>query len=392
MLITILAFIFVFGILVFVHELGHYLAAKAFKVRVDEFAFGFPPKIWGKKVGDTEYAINAIPIGGYVKLLGEVGVDPKETSKEVLALYKKETKNPANLQNKKPWQRAVIFGAGISMNILLTWLLLTIFYLFGGSPLLPNMYNSKLIENNQKVYISEVTKDTPAEKADIRQDDIIVSVDGKTVSDMSSVFTYVQNEGSDLSDKQVELKIERNGEELVKNITTYKETITESGITADVQRVGITMVEKGNIKSSWWAAPIVAASQTGNIIKLNSVGLFDFFKQIFTEFKISKDVGGPIAIAQISGAAAKLGFMTLIQLMAVLSVAVALLNILPFPALDGGHILFLGIEKILGKEISSQYKNVVNYVGFSLLLLLMAVVTIGDLSRIGVFSFLKGLF
>jgi regulator of sigma E protease len=379
MMLTVLSFVFVFGILVFVHELGHFLAARFFKVRVDEFAFGFPPRIWGKRIKDTEYAINAIPIGGYVKLLGEVGAEPKDATKEELAQIRKDAKNPENLQNKKPWQRAVIFASGVTMNFILAWLLLTAFYAFGGRPLLPNMFDSKLVQNNQKVVVTQVTKDTPAQKVGVSTGDQILSIDDKKVYDANSVFSAIQS-GKEVSGlKTVKIKLLRAGTELEKSITTYKETREENGLKVDVQRIGIEMVESGTVKTSLWAAPIV-------------VGLWDFFKQIFTQFKVSKDVGGPIAIAQISGAAAKLGISALIQVMAVLSIAVAIMNILPFPALDGGHILFLAIEKLIRREVPAKLKNAVNYAGFGLLLLLMAVVTFSDLSRIGLISFLKGLF
>lgn len=392
MILTILAFVFVFGVLVFVHELGHFLAAKFFGVRVDEFAFGFPPRIWSKKIKGTEYAINAIPLGGYVKLLGETAEYVHDVTKKELARIKKDAKDPANLQNKKPWQKIIIFASGVLGNLILAWAILTIFYAIGGTPILPNMYESKFIQNNQKVYVTEVEKDSPAEKAGLTSGDQIISIDGTDIHDTSSVFMAVQKGENVDGLKVVKIKFQHGDQSLEKNVSTFKKVIEENGVKTEIQRVGITMEEKGKISASWWSAPVVAAEKTWEIIEINTTGLYDFFKKIFTQFKLSKDVGGPIAIAQVSGAAAKLGFMPLLQVIAVLSVALAILNIMPFPALDGGHMLFIGIEKIIGREVPIKFKNAVNYAGFGILLLLMTAVTVSDLGRVGVIDFVKGLF
>jgi regulator of sigma E protease len=377
MIITILAFVFVFGILVFVHELGHFLAARNRGIRVDEFAFGFPPKIWSTKKGETTYAINAIPIGGYVKLFGEEGEGAKKKD---------------SLAHKKPWEKVLVLAAGVSMNILLAWLLLTAFYIFGGRPIIPGMESYKQVSNNQIVTVAEVAAGTPAEKNGIKKGQIVVSIDGKPVHTNSDVFEQIQGAPEVDGARVVSMVVSENGKEAAKTVSTYKDEIEVAGQKKTVNRVGITMDESGSIKAIWWAAPIVAAKETFQIAKLNVVGMYGFFKALLTQGQLSKDVGGPVAIAQLSGGAARMGAMVLLQFIAVLSIAVAILNILPFPALDGGHIMFIGIEKIIRKEVPAKAKNAINWAGFGLLLLLMVVVTFNDLVRVGIIDKIKGLF
>jgi len=377
MIITVLAFVFVFGILVFVHELGHFLAAKKLGVRVDEFAFGFPPKIWSKKKGETIYAINAIPIGGYVKLFGEAGEGAKKQD---------------SLAHKKPWQKVVIFGAGVTLNLVLAWILLTIFYLIGGKPIIPGIGDYKYVESTQTVKVVEVAKGSPAEANGIKNGQVIESIDGRDINTTVDVSEAIKNAPEVDGSKKVSVVVSEGGTKTTKIITTYADTVEVYGQKKVVNRIGVVMDEDGKVQAKWWAAPIVALQETWEIIELNVVGMFNFFKGLFVKGELSKDVGGPIAIAQLSGGAARLGFLVLIQFIAVLSIAVAILNILPFPALDGGHIMFIGIEKLIGREVPAKTKNTINWVGFALLLLLMVVVTFNDLIRIGIIDKIKGLF
>lgn len=377
MIVTILAFIFVFGVLVFIHELGHFLAAKKMGVRVDEFAFGFPPKIWSWKKGNTTYAINAIPIGGFVKLYGEEGEGAKKQD---------------SLASKKPWQKTVVFAAGVAMNLALAWILLVIFYLVGGKPLIPAMGDFRQIKNTQTVTISEVAAGSPAEKNGVKSGQTVKLINQKEIHTTGDVYEAIRAGADDNGNKSVLVTVIENGTEQTKKITTYKDEIESGGQKTTVNRIGIVMTETGKIQSAWWAAPWIALKETGKIIELNIVGMFNFFKGIILGGHLSKDVGGPVAIAQLSGGAARLGVIVLIQFIAVLSIAVAILNILPFPALDGGHIAFIGIEKIMRREVPARIKNTINWAGFGLLLLLMAVVTVNDLVRIGLIDKIKGLF
>lgn len=374
-MISFIAFVLVFGILVFVHELGHFLAAKRFGVRVDEFALGLPPRIWSKKKGETLYALNLIPIGGYCKLYGEDG--DRSDAKD-------------NLQNKRPWQKASIFAAGVVMNFVLAYILLAGFYLVGGQSIITGMNEHRGVINNQHVTISEVEKDSPAAKSGIEAGDIILKVNGVDAFYSTVVSGEVQNAKANGQD--IAVTLQRGNQELTKDLDTYTDKITVDDREVTVERVGIVMENTGKIRAKWYMAPIVAAQELLRLTGLTISGVYDFFKTLVTRFRLSENVGGPVAIYQLTGTAAELGIAALVQIMIMLSIALGVFNILPFPALDGGHILFLGIEKIRGKEIAQSTKNLVNLVGFGLLLVLVAVITWGDLGRFNIIENLKGMF
>ncbi|MDD3480631.1 MAG: M50 family metallopeptidase [Patescibacteria group bacterium] len=373
MLLTIIAFIFVFGVVVFAHELGHFLSARRFGVKVEEFALGIPPRVFAKKKGDTIYALNLIPIGGYVRLAGEDG---------------KKDNSESNLLNKKAWQRVTIFAAGVLFNFITAYLLLVLFYTFGGRAIIAGMWDYAAVENTQRVIITEVEKDSPAAIEGIEGGDAIISVNGEPVYLHQTVFGAIQAD----SDKSLDLVIERNGQEFDKNITTYTDTISIDGEEVEAERVGVVLETTGKIKTKWYMAPIVAAQEFWHLVKLSVSGVWDFVRTLFTTFTVSDQVGGPVAIAQITGAAASLGFAAVVQIIILLNIILGVFNILPFPALDGGHIATIGFEKLTGKEIPNRTKEIINFVGFALLLLLVLVVTWGDLGRIGVIEKIKDIF
>lgn len=373
MILTIIAFIFVFGVVVLVHELGHFLSARRFGVKVEEFALGMPPRIFARKKGETTYALNLIPIGGYVRLAGEDG---------------KKNDSPRNLLNKKAWQKAVIFGSGVTFNFIAAYLILTLFYAFGGRAIIDGMWNYKEVDNSQRVVITEVEKDSPAEEEGVEAGDIVRSVNGESVYLHQTVFGIVQED----EDSELELLIERDGQEIEKTITTYTDTISVDGEDVEAERVGVVLETTGKIKAKWYLAPVVAAKEFWHLVQLSVTGVWDFVRTLFTTFTVSDEVGGPVAIAQITGAAASLGFAAVIQIIILLNIILGVFNILPFPALDGGHIAIIGIEKITRKEIPERTKEIINFTGFALLLLLVAVVTWGDLGRIGIIEKIKGIF
>lgn len=372
---TFIAFIVIFSLLVLVHEAGHFIAAKKAGVRVEEFGIGLPPRIWSKKRGETRYAINAIPLGGYVKLYGEEGA--KDDS-------------PHNLQNKKPGQRILIFGAGVLMNLALAYLLLTGFYLFGGRAIIGGMENYPGIINGQKVVIEEVEKDSPAAKEGLNPGDIVETINGKPVHFSSTVSEEVAI--SKEAGKPATVVIRRDGQELTKSLEPFTDKIIVKGREYEVQRIGVVMENTGKIRAKWYLAPVIALRETVRLTWLSVQGLGDFFKTLVSRFRISENVGGVVAIYSLTGAAAGMGVGALLQLTILLSLALAAFNILPFPALDGGHILFIFIEKIRGKEISQNTKYLVNLVGFGLLLVLVIAITWTDLGRFGILDKIKGIF
>lgn len=372
---TFIYFVLIFSLLVVVHELGHFLAAKKAGVKVEEFAIGMPPRIWSKKVGETRYAINAIPLGGYVKLYGEEG--SKDTS-------------PKNLQNKTAGQKILIFSAGVLMNFFLAYLLLTGFYLFGGRTIIEGMEKYTGIINTQKVLVSEVEEGSPAATEGILTGDIILKVNGGPVYTSATVSNEVAKSKENNGDATVILK--RGEEEITKTLKTYTDKVVVKGEEYEVERIGIVMENEGKVRAKWYWAPVIAAQETARLTWLSVSGLFDFFRTLVGKFQISENVGGVVAIYSVTDAAAEMGFAAIVQLVILLSLALAAFNILPFPALDGGHILFIVIEKITGRQIGQSTKNLVNLIGFGLLLILVIVITWTDLGRFGILGKIKGIF
>jgi regulator of sigma E protease len=367
-MITFLAFIFVFGLIVFAHEMGHFVSARIFGVKVKEFAFGFPPRIFSRVKNGTRYAINLIPVGGYVSLKGEDPEDKKDNN---------------NLNSKKHWQRAIIFGSGVIMNMVLAWLLLTLFFAIGGKPILPDVWKHEEVNNNLSVVVNEVEKDSPAEEEGIEAGDVIKKVNGETIYMEQYVFSAVQE--SKIKDEDIVLTIERNSEKIDKTLRTYTDEVESRGEMVEVERVGIVMESRGDVSTAWYVAPWVALKELWRIIALSFQGFWVFISTLFADFQIADGVAGPVGIVVLTGTFAKMGFSALVQFVILLSIVIGVFNILPFPALDGGHIMLLGIEKITGKEIPQSTKDTINRIGFALLLLLVFAVTIKDIGTFDIF-------
>lgn len=368
-----LVFIFVLGLLVLFHEFGHFIFAKIFSVRVEEFAFGFPPKLWSKKIGETTYAINLVPFGGYVKLYGETGEGNKKDKK--------------NFVNKKAWQKIIILGAGVVMNWVLAYLIFSVFYLWGGRPILPGAENHPFIIDTRKVVVRNVVEGSPASQAGIKAGSLVYKVEGVDVKNTGDVVSLIQKKASVDKGAQITIDFQENGKLITKKMPVYQESQVDG---KSFYRVGLIMEEGGKVKSVWWAVPYVAFMETGRIIKVTLISFADTLRDSFKTGRLSDQLGGPVAIYVVTGSAAKAGFGILMQIVAVLSITLAILNILPFPALDGGHILFISLERILGRSISERLKHTINFLGFCLLLIMIILVTFNDLTRFGILESLKG--
>lgn len=361
---TLLIFIIVIGILVLVHELGHFVMAKRAGMKVEEFGFGFPPRLWGFKKGETIYSINWIPFGGFVKIFGESG------DGEV-------AQNPKSFISKKPGIRAGVIVAGVVMNVFLAFALLSLGNFLGsrvGFSEKDDLSRAKDI----KVEIIRIAPASPAAEIGLEMLDQILGlklaagygteVAVKNIADVQQ-FTD-KNKG-----KNIIIKIKRGAQVL------EKQAVPRLNPPAGEGALGISLATTGIIKYSWYQAIYRGANQTGMLFVNTVYGYGKVIKNVFTNGSPGGDLSGPIGIAKFTGQAARLGFSYLLQLMALISVNLAVLNIIPFPALDGGRLLFIGIEKIKGSPISRKVENIVNSVGFALLIMLMIYVTTKDILK-----------
>ncbi|MDD4818795.1 MAG: M50 family metallopeptidase [Candidatus Colwellbacteria bacterium] len=323
---TAILIVIFFAILVLGHEAGHFAAAKLLKLDVDEFGFGFPPKLIGKKWKGTEYTLNAIPFGGFVKI---PALDP---------LSGKPSSVPA-------WKRIIVFSAGVVMNFLIGWVAFSIIFMVGAP---------------KGVYIGAVLEDSPAEAAGIIKGDKLVGFES-----IAPVIDFISpNIGEEVS-----LNLERKGKVLSVNIIPEE--------SEGIGRIGVELIESGFPREGFFkgiASGFTATTSfTGRI-----VGAF------ISMFKYREFSGGtgPIGIFSAVSVAKDMGLVYFLQLLGVVSLNLMIINIFPLPALDGGHILFVLIEKLRGKPLSKKVISKVNSASFALLLLLMFVVTIRDILRL----------
>jgi regulator of sigma E protease len=374
MITTILIFIIVLGVLVFVHELGHFLLAKWSGMMPEEFGFGFPPRIFGvqklesgwKIVGmgktdpdKTVYSLNWIPFGAFVRIRGEDGgnTDPKSFS------------------NSTWIKKFATLFAGVGMNVIAAFVLFTVGLTLG----LPAEAGSKLPSGatlkDVAVTLASVVDGSPASSAGFLSGDVIFAVNGESVAAPSEV----QQKVSESLGKEIEITIKRGGDFKVLKVTPDPSPKEGRGA------LGVELAQVGTLSYPWYKAPIVAARITGEQLLAIIKGL----GQLFGGGVALKDVAGPAKIAQITGQAADLGFGYLLQFAAFLSLNLAVLNVLPFPALDGGRIFFLIVEGIRGKRNNQAVEQWANAIGFLLLILLVGVVTINDIRS---FEFVKNIF
>ncbi len=357
--ITFLIFIAVLGVLVLVHEWGHFIMARRAGMRVDEFGFGFPPRLFGIKKGETIYSINWIPFGGFVKIYGEDGDDRDK---------------PRSFGSKPISFRLRVVVAGVVMNLIFATLLLISGNFFG---LRVGLFDEKLTNQarDKKIQIIQVAPGSPAEKAGLSILDEIAGFEERGMLVETGTTEEVQKFTSDHRGEILTVVI-RKGKETVK-----KEVEARSNPPSGEGSMGIVMALTGVISYPWYES-VWRGIYDAYILTSNTVyGYYFLFKTLLIDGRLIGEVSGPIGIASITGQAARIGFNYLMQFVALISVNLAVLNIVPFPALDGGRALFLVIEKINGKPMNKKVETAINSFGFALLLILMIYITIKDISR-----------
>lgn len=366
MLMSILIFIVILLVLVVSHEFGHFIVAKKSGIRVDEFSFGFPPKLFGKKIGETTYNFNLLPFGGYVKIFGENGDDP--------SVVISEEDKKRSFTSKPRYIQAAVLLAGVTMNLLVAWLLFSIGFM-SGLPSSVSMAPQGTVVKNQYLTITSVLKDSPAEISGLKTGDKLVSLktqtDSTTTPSAESVKYFIKKHGGE----SVSVEFIRENENKILEVTSRNNN-------EGVPTIGIAMDTIGTLKLPVHKAIWEGLKLTTDLTIGTAVGFYKLIAGALAGTGNMNDVTGPIGIVGVVGNAAKFGFIYLLSFTALISINLAVINLLPFPALDGGRLLFLLIEKIKGSRIKPEIANVVNMIGFGLLMLLMVFVTYHDIVKL----------
>ena len=329
---TIIYAIIIFCVLIFVHEFGHFIAAKACGVKVNEFAIGMGPAFFKRQKGETQYSLRIFPIGGFCAMEGE-----DEDSEDERAF-----------NNKPAWQRAIVLAAGAFMNLVTAVVLMIIIACWSGQA---------------TTVIDQVLDDSPAYEAGIQAGDEITAVDGKKTDSWNDILTAIGGK----KDEAVEITLLRDGSEL--SITAAAEYDEESGRA----KIGI----KPEIRHNVIAGFGTGVKNTGRM----TVMMYDTIRQLITGDVSVKELSGPVGIVYAVNDTAKAGVIYVVYLSALLSLNLAIMNMLPLPALDGGRLLFLLIRKITGKRVTDEMEGRIHFIGIVLLMLLMVFVTWNDIVK-----------
>jgi len=341
-ILTLVAFLIILGLLVFVHELGHFSMAKLCGVTVEEFAFGFPPRLICKKKNGTRYCINLIPFGGYVKMLGE----------------DEDVKAKGSFSSKKARFRFLIVVAGVLMNFILAGVLFSAGYMIGMSPIaIPQSALTSGVKSN-KIIIAQIMKDSAGERAGLKVGDSILNYNDVT---LFSEFTK-----SNL-DQNVTITVQRASK------IYEKQVHISDNVDAPM---GLGLVDVPSYKVPFFKAIGIGFKEMFYTTGAIAVGIYNLFRDIFSTGKVGEGVAGPVGIFNITGEAVRLGISYIIQLAGLLSINLALINILPFPALDGGRAFIIFAEGIARKKIIREdIESLLHTIGFVILIALILVVT-----------------
>lgn len=361
MLGTIILFILVLSLLVFVHEFGHFIMAKKMGMKVEEFGFGFPPRIigWKKKNGSTIYSINWIPLGGFVKIKGESGEHRSDSD---------------SFASRKPWKRLIVLVAGVVMNIVLAAVLFTGGFMIGLPSVIDDNLPKSASVRDVEITVVSVVPESPAERAQIQPGETLVSIDGRTFDTAESTREYIVAEGND----GIDLTLQRDDD------TFYSVNLSAEQLKdLDQSGIGIGILKTGLVSFPIHIAIVQGISTTAQFTWEVTKAFAELITNLIVRQEVSVDLSGPVGIAVLTGQVASLGFVYLLQFTALLSINLAIINILPFPALDGGRVLFLLIEKLRGKPVNQRVEALVHNFGFALLMLLVILVTYRDFVRFG---------
>ena len=349
--ISVISVVILLGVLIFVHEFGHFIVAKLMGVGVLKFSLGFGPRLVGRRVGETEYLLSAVPLGGYVKLLGESESDhvsPEDEKK--------------SFSRQSVWRRIAIVISGPAFNFLFAILAFAVIYMVG----IPTVTTD----------VGGVQPGSPAYAVGIREGDRIIAIEGKAVSRWGDLADIITQSGG----RELAITLARNHERIVvrlkPELSTGKNIFGED---IEFYRIGVssstnTFIERQNPFSALWSGIL----QTWTITELTLLSIVKMVEGVVSP----KNLGGPILIAQMAGVQAKKGIMNFVFFMGLLSINLGVLNLFPIPVLDGGHLFFYLIEAVTGKEVNIRWRERAQQVGFAILIMLIIFVFYNDILRL----------
>ncbi len=380
---TALLLIAALAILILVHELGHFMAAKMMKMRVDEFGFGYPPRIWAKKIGKTEYSINILPFGGFVRIYGEDGESDttKNNNNKISTISHNDDVQKQSSSNtfigKPRLAQAFVLVAGVTMNVVLAWVLIVSALVIGVPHAVVS--NEVVPSHSFSLAVDNVLPNSPAAISGLKKNDIIESAhtnNSKWEGESPDAFTTLVTTHVN---KPITITVLRGN-----TIRTLVATpaINVSSKYPNRAVLGFTFSTLGTVPMSLQEALSQGTTLTWIILRDTTIGLGLFFWHIVTFSANLSQVAGPVGIAGAIGTAAGQGLGDLAFLIAVISINLAIINLIPIPALDGGRLLFVAIEAIRRRSIAPRITHIVNTVGFALLIILMVVVTVHDVFRL----------
>ena len=369
--------VFVLGILIFVHEFGHFIVAKMFNVKVEKFSLGFGPKLFGKQIGETEYLLSAFPLGGYVKMFGEGGVIEGESAAKCEDTEKSydeesgevldgppeltEAEKARSFAHKPPLARIAIVMAGPLFNLVFAWIVFIVLCMMG----VPTVTSR----------IGEVLKDKPAAKAGVLKGDLVTVINGKKVSQWEDISGMIAaGKGQPVS-----LSVKRGTQELQFTISP-EPRISKNLFGESIKGHAIGIAAAGEVVTEYFGplqAVVKGTAQTWKVIDLTFMSLVKLAQRIVP----LDSVGGPIMIAKMAGETAQMGGSSFLAFMALLSINLGVLNLLPVPVLDGGHLFFFFCELIFRRPVSQKVREYAQQVGLFLLLSLMVLAFYNDIAR-----------
>ena len=364
MLLTILVFIVMLSVLVLIHELGHFLVAKKFGIKVEEFGFGFPPRVYGKKIGETLYSFNALPIGGFGKLYGEdeAGAGRVKRGSPSTISHKPSADLGRAFFARPIYQRILVVVAGVSMNFLLAVVIITYLITSEGIPV-----------QRQEVSVTEIVKNSPAQLSGLQKGDIVKKIGDIEIKNSQTLIAETKKH---LGEKMT-IFVEREGELQTVELTPRKEYPSGEG------PMGVAISQKIEFRKY----PFPQSLYYGTKQALNDswqvvVGFKTVVVELATRLTVPQGVAGPIGMAQLTGEFVRVGPSAVLALVYMLSLSLAVLNILPIPALDGGRLFFILVEAVTRRKIPARFESYAHLVGLVLLLSFLALVSYKDILRI----------